>query len=60
MEAAGLQHLGLGLGNKQPLVLCLYFRVAAKLQVRNSKYLRATSMGYHSWDLIYSVVPVQL
>lgn len=47
---------GAGVGDKQPSVLCLFYRVAAKLQVRNSKYPRATSMGCHSWDLIYSVL----
>lgn len=49
---------GAGLGNKQPLVLCLFYRVAANLQDRNSKYLRAPSMGCHSWNLIYSVLPL--
>lgn len=58
LEAAGLQHMGLGLGDKQPLVLCLFYTVAAKLYVRSSKYPRATSVGCHSWNLIYSVLPL--
>lgn len=55
-----MQHMGLGLGDEQPLVQYLFYRVAAKLQVRNSKDPRAKSMGCYSWNLFYSVLPLPI
>lgn len=56
LEAAGLQHMGQRPGDKQPLVLCLFYSCQAPGS--ELKYPRATWVGGHSWNPIYSVLPL--